>query len=103
MAGAEGFGRLSRARAQEDAPAVTGEARTWAAGAGEPGPGRAAGVGRRGRCSGASLDLREADFCLRLWFQGSLKPIAGCLGDCEVGWNSLVKVWSGIGPSRFPC
>lgn len=64
----EGVGLGLRAQAPADAPAVRDEARIWAARRGEPGPGSAAGGGRRGRCPRGSLDLWVANFFLWLCF-----------------------------------
>lgn len=68
VARAEGVGLGLRAQAPADAPVVRDEARARVAWCGEPGPGRAAGVGRRGRCPRASLDLWVANFFLWLCF-----------------------------------
>lgn len=66
--GPRGSGWVSRAQASADALVVRDEALTGAVWFGEPGGGRAAGVGRRGRCPEASLDLWVANLFLWLYF-----------------------------------
>lgn len=97
--GPRGSGRLSRAQAPAGARVVRDRACCGAAWRGKPGPGRAAGVGRRGRCPGASLDLWVANFFLWLCFWGFLRPFPGYPGRREVGWSMPGTIWSGLGPS----
>lgn len=82
---------------------MRGKARIAAAAVGEPSPGRAVGVGRRGRCSRASLDL-SSSLPVAVLLELS-RPFAGRLGSQEwAGVESGPVAPSGSGRGELrPC
>lgn len=101
VVGAEGSGWVFEGSGSASQLAVvTSEARTWASSVGKPGLGRAAGVGRRGRCPRESLNLRQSQLLsMAVLLELFLGLLLAVWEDAR--WAG-VKAWSGIGPDHYP-